>query len=326
MKKITIIIPIYNAEKCLARCIESILHQTFTEFELLLIDDGSEDSTAKICRAYAEQDDRIQYVYQKNAGPDMARRKGVHTASCDYLMFVDADDYIAEDMLQILFDEMNAANADMVCSPTIRFNNKGEEWSEKNFTPPVFECSTTKDKFYHFFATRYITGSYIAKLIKRELLSGYKFVEQAVIGEDISAVIYMIQHAKKIRVIDKGCYYYYWNLESISHSGYTDRHKVSLLNYISLKEDLISQQYFDTKAIAGFFAEYEMAVATAMSRNKNYPKDVITILKSDLQKDKKDIMKNRYTPFYMKVCIAIFIGCPEIFFILYRMIFLLTGR
>ena len=121
-------------------------------------------------------------------------------------------------------------------------------------------------------------------------------------------------------------YYYYWNDNSISHSGYTQRHYVSLLNYIKVRDELLSKKYIDAKYIAGFFAEYEMAVATAMSRNWNRDAKAVSELRGDLCKYRSDIMSNTLTPMYMKMCIWLFTTIPSLFMLLYRILYLLTGR
>ena len=326
MNEISIVVPMYNAENLIRRCVDSILNQTFEQFELILVDDGSTDNTAAICKEYTENDSRISYLHQDNAGPDIARQTGVNAAKGSFLMFADADDYVASDLLQILYDEAKTTGSDLICSRTVRFNNNGKKWEDKTFPQEAIDCEEMEKRFYHFFASRYITGAYYAKLIKKDLLGNYSFMKESVIGEDVTAVIYLLLHAKKVRVINKGCYYYYWNLDSISHSGYTKRHKLSLLNYIKVKENLIEHNSIDKMMIAGFFAEYEMAVATAMSRNWSFEQSTIDILQKDLKRYKHDILKNQYTSFYMKVCIHMFIYCPKLFFILYRVVFLLTGR
>jgi len=100
--KISVIVPVYNAEKFLNNCIESVVHQSYTNWELLLIDDGSSDSSAEIMKAACKNDARIKEFHQKNAGPGIARNKGIEIATGDYIVFLDADDYIDSEYFALL--------------------------------------------------------------------------------------------------------------------------------------------------------------------------------------------------------------------------------
>lgn len=104
MYKISIIVPIYNSEKTLGRCIDSILNQTFTDFELILVDDGSLDNSGKICDEYAQLDSRIRVIHQKNAGVSTARNAGLDMSSGTYIMFCDSDDWVEPDWCECLYD------------------------------------------------------------------------------------------------------------------------------------------------------------------------------------------------------------------------------
>lgn len=122
MVRISIIIPIYNAEKSLRRCLDSILKLTFPNFELLLIDDGSKDSSGIICKEYASRDNRIKYIYQDNHGVSSARNKGIELASGDWITFIDADDYIEQNFCNIV-DSKESAKADLIINNIVNLQN-----------------------------------------------------------------------------------------------------------------------------------------------------------------------------------------------------------
>ena len=326
MSKVSIIVPIYNAQKYLGRCMDSILQQTYTDVEVILVDDGSTDDSAILCKEYADSDVRVRYIYQENAGPDYARKKGVRISTGKYLTFVDADDYVDSCMIQRLHQELIAHDCDMVCSQVKRVDDDGKIWDITQISEQGIFCQSVQESMTQFFVTRYLSGSYYAKLYKRELFEDYEFVKDSLIGEDITGVLYALQKAKKVYLMPESFYYYYWNTNSISHSGYTKRHYVSLLNYMKIRDELLSQNYIEAKYITGFFAEYEMAVATAMSRNWNRDENAIRVLREDLRKYRRDIMGNVLTPLYMKICIWMFSTIPHLFMVLYRILYLLTGR
>ena len=116
MPEISIIVPVYNVEKYLTRCIDSILNQTFTDFELILVDDGSTDKSGVICDKYSKIDSRIKVIHSKNEGAAQARNYGLDIAKGKFIGFVDSDDYINRDMYQILYENINKYNCDIcVC-------------------------------------------------------------------------------------------------------------------------------------------------------------------------------------------------------------------
>lgn len=326
MNKISVIVPVYNAQEYLKRCVDSILQQTYTDLEVILVDDGSTDHSAEICKEFVAIDARVKYFFQENAGPDYARKKGVQVSTGEYFTFVDADDYVDAEMICRLHQELVKRNCDIVCSQAKRVDDNGHIWDITKVPATGITCERVSDIMTQFFVTRYISGSYYAKLYRRELLEDYEFLKDSLIGEDITAVLYTLEKAKRVFIMPDAYYYYYWNSESISHSGYTDRHFVSLQNYIKLRDELLSKQYIAKSYVVGFFAEYEMAVATAMSRNWRKDTQAIQVLREDLRKNWKIIVKNPLTPIYMKMCIWLFCVMPQVFMRAYQVIYLLTGR
>ncbi len=114
MPIVSVIVPVYNVEQYLPRCIDSILGQTFTDFELILVDDGSPDHCGVICDAYAKKDPRVKVIHQKNAGVSAARNAALATAMGEYITFVDSDDYIGHDRLETMYTALIRENADVV--------------------------------------------------------------------------------------------------------------------------------------------------------------------------------------------------------------------
>ena len=114
MPRLSIIVPIYNVEKYLSRCIESILNQTFKDFELILVNDGSTDNCKEICEKYKRMDSRIIVANKKNGGLSSARNLGIDISKGDYIGFVDSDDFIDVHMYEILLNTINAYDSDIV--------------------------------------------------------------------------------------------------------------------------------------------------------------------------------------------------------------------
>ena len=113
-RKISIIVPVYNAEKWLEDCIKSVLNQTYKNVELVLVNDGSDDSSDKICKKYSLKYSNIKYILQENAGASVARNKGLKNATGSYIQFLDSDDYLNNDCCEKMIDKMKSENCDLV--------------------------------------------------------------------------------------------------------------------------------------------------------------------------------------------------------------------
>ena len=326
MPDISIIVPVYNAEKYIERCLDSILTQTYEDYEVVLVDDGSTDGSGDICLSYCDTDERFRFLSQENSGPDIARKSGLKASTGDYIMFVDADDYVASDILEKSIKAIRENQADLVCTQRIRFDDDGRQWDESLHADKPVIYDDVSDRMAGYFKEDLLLGTYYAKLIDRRLIEDYPFVEDSVIGEDVTAALYMLRHARRVVVLPNLGYYYYWNLNSVSHSGYSLRHRRSLENYIRVRDDILSGHFLEDKYVCGYFAEFEMAVATAMSRGWTYDKKTARMLKEDISKHWAYIKANKKTPLYMKACMEIYRCCPMLFIIMYRVVYLITGR
>ena len=203
--KASVIVPIYNAEKYLSECLESILSQTYDDFELILVNDGSRDNSESICKDFQSQDSRIKYIFQENSGANKAREMGVKKSSGEWVMFVDSDDTIEQNTLQALID--NSLDIDIVMAELdIRWKSKfyGEMLAEQYIT---------------LLLKRKINPGPVAKLFKRELFEGniFDIPKRIILGEDLIMNVRLAQNANKVKIIED-CVYHYRQIEnSISH-------------------------------------------------------------------------------------------------------------
>ena len=201
--KISIILPVYNVAKYLSTCIESILQQTFSDFELLLIDDGSTDGSATICDSYLQQDKRIQVFRQKNAGVAAARHTGVEIASGEYIYFVDGDDTVPANALESLYE--NASGYDMVVGLT-KYVYKGGASDIKYIPIRIYN----KVDYVKALLTIEINIAPFSKLIKRSLFDSYtlSIPKEVTAGSDLIMNIRLGVKLNTCRVIDTIVYNY----------------------------------------------------------------------------------------------------------------------
>lgn len=194
MPKISVIVPVYNTEKYLHRCIDSILAQTFTDFELLLIDDGSKDNSGAICDEYAAKDQRVRVFHKKNGGVSSARNLGLNNAKGKWITFVDADDYVKSEYLSNLLDHTHIG-ADLIFSYAEFHYANGE--IQKEYYPKQI---ITNENFHLAFTEHELNWhtSPWSKLFKSELCSKLRFTEGMPIGEDLVFLYTYILKCNKI--------------------------------------------------------------------------------------------------------------------------------
>ena len=195
---VSVIIPIYNCEKYLNECIFSVLEQTYKDFELILVDDGSTDNSLNICYEFAKKDSRIIVIHQENGGVSSARNKGLKNAKGEFITFVDSDDYVENDWLKMLLTAILANNADVsICG--IKFDNKLRCLCENS--------SLTKDELLFELQKNGLLYSVFNKLYRRKKLtvefrSGLKF------GEDLLFNLEYFRKINDIAVVSQALYFY----------------------------------------------------------------------------------------------------------------------
>ena len=173
MDLISIIVPVYGVEAYIVECIESLINQSYKNIEILLIDDQSPDKCPEICEKYAEIDKRIKVIHKENGGAGSARNVGLRNYRGEYVCFVDGDDYVDENYIQVLYDAISKNNADIaVIDYEYLYKNK----VEKNDLPIQNE-KLSNTEYLKQFLTRWNTGMMTNKLFKRSILKNIFFVE-----------------------------------------------------------------------------------------------------------------------------------------------------
>lgn len=236
MPKISVIVPVYNAEKYLQRCVDSILDQTFTDFELLLIDDGSPDRSGEVCDEYAKKDSRIRVFHKGNGGVSSARQCGIDNAQGKYTIHVDPDDWVEPNMLQELYAKAMEDNADMVICDF--YVNVGNNCTVIKQNPSNLN---TKNVLREMFTT--LHGSLCNKLIRKSCYSrfGISFPKDMSLCEDLFVVCSILKENVIVSYTSHAFYHYVQdaNENSITKiTGSSYEYDLMLLNRFSelLKE------------------------------------------------------------------------------------------
>ncbi len=215
--KISVIIPVYQVEKTLQRCVDSIIAQSFADWEAILVDDGSTDGSATICDSYQTTDCRIKAIHQDNRGLGAARNRGIAEATGDYLMFVDSDDALSSETLQKLAEETSLhGDCDLIEFPIYTKYGNAKEQSIQ-----TFPHKTYTDRWDYWFNGKAYTHSYACnKIFKREVFDKVRFTENKKF-EDLFTLPKIMDVCKKIATTDAGLYYYYDNGNGITATAGT---------------------------------------------------------------------------------------------------------
>lgn len=201
---ISIIVPVYNIERYISRCIDSIINQTYRDLQLILVDDGSTDSSGELCDIYASKDKRIKVIHKKNGGVSEARNVGLENAEGDFIGFVDGDDYIDVDMYETLYKAILQKRADIVsCGHYEHFADRIE----------VRYCNTGNNALnrieaYNALFTRKLGCSNCTKLFKRYIFDSLRYNNKKSHGEDLEILLKAFEKAKCVVNINDAKYHY----------------------------------------------------------------------------------------------------------------------
>lgn len=217
---ISVIVPIYNVEKYLARCVDSIVNQTYKNLEIILVDDGSPDRCPQMCDDYAEKDSRIKVVHKKNGGLSDARNAGMAVATGKYISFIDSDDYVSDDFFECLLDVMNKENSDIAECSVVKFyeDNRFDEFSD-DLSVKTYD---TQDAMSALIAENPFHQHVWNKLYKTELVKDIPYAVGK-LNEDEFWTYRVFGRANKVARLNKTMYYYFQRSSSIMGVGYNIR-------------------------------------------------------------------------------------------------------
>lgn len=264
--KFSVVIPIYNVEKYLNRCLDSVINQTYKNLEIILIDDGSNDSSPNICEYYKEKDDRIKVIHKANQGLGMARNTGIDAATGDYICFFDSDDFVDLSLFSECYKYLSKKTYDILCYDYSLFKNgKIIKLKNKNKIQEYFNDDVI-NKCLNFmicdeFENKRISDSAWSKIYSLQLIrkTNFKFVsEREYISEDFYSHLILFKDVKSVLILPDALYYYCSNPNSLTNSYREDRLKkriyqynksvelVELYHYPSTFNEALAIQFFST--------------------------------------------------------------------------------
>ena len=239
------IIPVYNVEKHLHRCLDSVIAQTYQNLEIICVDDGSVDESGKICDQYAVRDARIKVIHQENQGLSAARNRGLDAADGEYIAFVDSDDYILEDMYKKMLDMLLNYNVDLcVCQWQYEFSDGRQVVKKKNIDPTIYGRKTSLEFARFLYRSNYENGVVVAawnKLYRRALLDTIHF--EGRIHEDDAFCGRIMAKNISVYVMEEQFYVYAQNGDSLTNKPFS-ANKFFFLDVLAERRELFKSDAF----------------------------------------------------------------------------------
>ena len=272
---VSIVVPIYNVERYLDRCIASIINQTYSNLEIILVDDGSPDKCPELCDFWATKDNRIKVIHKKNGGLSDARNFGIESASGKYIGFIDSDDFVETDMVECMLDAIYRTGSEIATCGRHIYSNGKVIATQKVPSEAVYSSS---QGIKLMFKGDIIEEAAWDKLYLKSLFNGIRF-PVGHINEDIPIMPYIFIRAKSVVCVDRALYYYCDNPNSITHSKY-DRKKTVVIEHIKELEANFIKLY----------PEYQKEFSLFKCRyayNMMFPFEFNPKLKEDYEEDYK---------------------------------------
>ena len=302
---VSVIVPIYNAEKYIEKCILSILNQTYFDFELILIDDGSTDQSYNISKKYAEMDRRIVFYHQKNCGVSYARNVGIQLSTGEYVMFVDADDRLEKNAIEIAMNTLIRENADLVIYGWKIVNEKDLTIKNCIMKPEQSQdiLGVLHKMLEHYSA--YGGGYPWNKIWKKEVIISNnnefpKFDTSLYYFEDLEWVVRMLFRIHKVVVCPECLYSYYIHQDSVTHSkGGNERREIGY--HQSIQKVINNLSEFPT--LKKWFEEkyYPEIVNGLIHAKRNKWKDLWEYLYEKMNSEKIHILEAKTVPINIKI-------------------------
>lgn len=280
MSLISIIVPVYNAEKYLERCILSVLNQSYCNFELILVDDGSTDDSKKICEAYAQKDDRIIVIAQKNSGVSSARNCGLRYATGEYISFLDADDFLEKDFCKLMEGKMSCDISLVICGVKFIYSDHIDtsQWQMNTY----FDYNDLPEAMLQLRKNGMLYASW-NKLYRRENIN-FHFIEDMTFAEDSCFVLQYLSKCNKIAVISEPLYNYDETIPESAlkryHSGIFENCKIEYKIAKQYLNDFCDNEIFERMLNDHYFENiFEYGIKPLVHKSKLSRKQQVLMLK-----------------------------------------------
>lgn len=297
---ISIIIPVYKVEKYIHACIDSILSQTYTDMEIILVDDGSPDQCPTICDEYAQKDRRIKVLHKRNGGLSSARNAGLDVAKGHLIMFADSDDFLDKNMVKTLYELYCSTGADIVGCEVKRYNN-GSAYTISEFHRCESTTIFSSEEILKEMISRRIDCASWNKLYKREIIGDYRFIEGRY-NEDFIFLFHLYQQCKKVAYTNEALYFYRKTPNSITNI-FDDKSLDPLKNALEIEKEIYRKKLNLKNEIKQYKIRICLQIAWSIKKNKLQKKysEINAMCKKEIRNRIIFIIKEKGLPLKLKI-------------------------
>lgn len=310
---VSIVIPVYNVELYLKKCMESIINQTYKNLEIIIVDDGSLDNCPKICDEYSKKDKRIKVIHKENGGLSDARNAGIDIATGKYITFVDSDDYVSHDYVEYMYSLIRKYKAQIATCETEVINTEKNKLIKPTKFEENIEVFSKKELFYNILFAQKVDVSAYSKLYETSLFKDIRY-PKGVVYEDTATTYKLIEKCNKIVTGNKKCYYYCLRYGSISKKDGFNENEYDYIKNTEKMLNYLQEHYPDLEEAINRFDVYAnfrilRLLLFTKPRNKEMEKKTFNNIKEKRMK----VLKYKDTPRRDKIAIILsFLGTPAI--------------
>lgn len=327
---ISVIVPIYNVEKYLKRCIDSIINQTYKNLEIILVDDGSPDDCAYICDQYLKVDDRIKVIHKENGGLSDARNIGIQHSNGEYISFIDSDDFISPNFIETLFTICKETESDIA---QCKFIETSDSEFKDEFPLDSFKSYSNIEMIKTIYSNMYIESTVVwNKLYKKTLFNEILF-PKGKNHEDEATTYKLFYYANKITTTDKVLYYYFMSPNSITRSAFN----IKRLDFIdAIKGRMHFFEVNENKELYEItqkkYCFYLIEFYLKCKEHLNNEKEILANLKNEYKLNYSQALISKNVSMKAKVMLIILRIQPSLYKLLYKLnqifssIFLITTK
>lgn len=305
---VSIIVPVYNVEKYLEKCLDSLIDQTYRNLQIILVDDGSRDSSGTICDRYAAQDNRIQVIHKKQSGVSAARNTGLEAVKGSYICFADSDDWSDEKMIETMYENMveEKAQISIIGYDMVWEDGRCQKKSDEN----AYYVWNQREAIAQWMTQKIFKGFMWDKMFAREIFSGIRFLEDRSYMEDVAIGLDLFARAEKVVYSGKIGYHYLQRQGSATNSGFQERELLGITEaekMIRFSEE--HQGIYDKEAysrlLINVYTILERIVLTGSKKDKERIPELKKVLREHREYLKGGVVNRYMQPFIKMVCAGV---------------------